>query len=164
MDANRIILQHVRTSQEVDILLSKIDDMLDALYQLNQANFTDIFAGELPSTLSRVIQDVLIQNQLSFAKPAEMKNFLTELKNLLQTITLLTLTISFAPSDEAISQIAAKAKELFGLTTILEINTQASILAGATVIHGGKYLDYSLLTKLNTIFKTRSKDILSVLK
>ena len=163
MDTKPIILQHIRTTQEADILLAKIEEMLDALYQLNQPGFTQIFAGEMPSTLSKVLQDSMHHEGITFAKSAEMKNFLTGLKQLLQTTAVLTLTISFPPSDETISVIAAKAKELYGIQTILEINVQESILGGAMIIINGKYLDYSLQTRLSNVFKNRSKDILSVI-
>lgn len=164
MDTNSLILQHTRTTQEVDILLTKIDEMLEALFKLNQSSFTQIFAGELPTTLSKLIQESFLKENLSFQKPQELNQFLTRLKELLQTTTVMTITIAFSPSDEAISAISAKTKELYGLGTVLEINVQESILAGAMVIYGGKYLDYSLQTKLSTLFKTRSKDIISILK
>jgi hypothetical protein len=163
MDTKTSLLHHIRTTQEADILLAKIEEMLDALYQLNQPGFTQIFAGELPSTLSKALQDAMSHEGITFAKSTEMKDFLTGLKQLLQTTTILTLTISFPPSDEAISAIAAKAKELYGAQTILEINVQESILGGAMIIMNGKYLDYSLQTRLSNVFKTMSKDILSVI-
>lgn len=157
------ILLHIRTTKEVDVLLQKIDGMLDAIFKLNQQSFAQIFAGELRSEISTSVQNSLSQIGVTFAQPAELKEFLTSLKNLLQTTTVLTLTISFAPSDEATSLISSKTKELFGVTTLLEINIQESILGGAMIIFKGKYLDYSLRTKIDQVFKNKSKEITAIL-
>jgi F0F1-type ATP synthase delta subunit len=148
---------------ELDILLQKIDELLSAVYQTDTRIFTNIFTIELSHELSTAIQQSLEEEKLSLNRPQELQEFLTSLKSTLQQTHLLTLTLAYGPSDQDISLYAAKAKMLFGMNTVLELSVQENILGGAIVVYKGKYMDYSLKTRLNEVFKTRSKDILALL-
>ncbi len=153
------ILGHLRTTSEVDTLLQKIDELLANMYKVDQKNLSTIFAGHIRSEIAESIEATLTQQNLRWSNPNEVKEFFTSLKKLIQTTTVLNLTIAFAPSDETISLFAAKTKEYFGMTTLLEIKIQESIIGGSIIVYNGKYLDYTLERRLKDSFKNHSKEI-----
>lgn len=157
------ILHHIHTTHDVDILLRTIDTLLEGVYQTQNKGLDGYLSFELPSEISSALKENLTKQGVTWENKEAIQKVLTALKAQLHEMTLLTLTISFSPSDQAISRFSAKTKELFGEMTILEINVQESVLAGAIIVYKGMYLDKSLKTRLDQVFKVKSNDIKALL-
>ena len=158
------LLLHLRTTHDVDLLLSKIDEMLSSLYKTDEKAISLILTRELPNELSKELQKALTHENISLTHTQEIKKFFYELKTYVTSCTVMTLTLAFPPSEESIQLFSQKAKTLFGTTTVLEIVVHEVLIGGAVIVYKGKYLDYSLKSKLVKVFQTNSKELMTLMR
>lgn len=158
------LLLHVRTKVEADFLIDKIEDLTNSLYQLTKESFSQIVRRNLPSNLGEALYSELSKHNLTFEHPKELKTYLTTLKELLQNMQTVSLTVSFSPSDELLTDISEKAKLLFGANVLVELHVQEDLIGGAIVVTHGKFTDASVKSKLSKVFQTNAQEIKDILQ
>ena len=68
----------------------------------------------------------------------------------LNNLSLLTIYLPFEPIDEAVKNIAVKARGLFNQNLILDIKYNPSLIAGCALAWKGIYRDYSLRSRIES--------------
>ena len=78
----------------------------------------------------------------------------------MQTVSL---TVSFSPSDELLSDISQKAKTLFGANILIHLQVQEDMIGGAVVVAHGKFIDASVKSKLDKVFQANAQELMNIL-
>jgi hypothetical protein len=142
MDFN--IASAVSTRNEVEILVSEIDILLDSLYRTGEQNYDQILRSQIRFNTATLF------NQLSGSRE-DIKRSLEEIKQKLLTVEYFRIVLAFEPTSKFMYQLAAKIRELFSPNAVLEIDYQSDLLGGAQMTWRGKYIDLSLRKQLQEL-------------
>ena len=154
------IFTYVRTTHEADELLNHIDTLLSRLYTQETKPFESVAYSILDPQIAKVIHVVFLELHFSWSHPEEIKMFFTNLKDEMKRFEVITLTLAFTPTSDAINAFSNWTRSNISLTTLLEINVDQHLLGGAIIIYQGNYLDLSVRKKLDEYFIKHGKDIL----
>lgn len=146
------VLDLVGDKKSAGEFLQKIDTLSEKLYQKDSANLKDYleksvdkeFKGMILSTLS--YEDVDVQNT------ERVEEVLTKMRNQIKGAEDIKVTLFFLPSADFIKKLYLWFKSNFGGNFLLDVSTDKSILGGAIVAYKGKYIDLSLVTKVESFF------------
>ncbi|PIY65448.1 hypothetical protein COY91_02465 [Candidatus Shapirobacteria bacterium CG_4_10_14_0_8_um_filter_39_15] len=140
----------IKTTEDRDTILNSIDILSDSLYKTN----FDIRKNLTPSAYQ------FIQSQ---AKGRITQSFLISLKQNLQDLPVLSLTLAFPPDEKMIEKLSGWVKTNVTDETLLDFEINPEILGGALISFNGKYLDESLSKKMEEIFSNQKEELLKTL-
>jgi hypothetical protein len=158
------IFAYVKTTHEADELLNHIETLLSRLYTQETKPFESIAYSILDPEIAKAIHEVFLSLHFSWSHPEEIKIFFTRLKDELKRFEVITLTLAFTPTSDAVTAFSNWTRSNISLTTLLEINIDHHLLGGAIIIYQGNYLDLSVRKKLDEYFQKHGNEILSRLK
>lgn len=154
------IYQFVYTTHQADELFTHIDMLLNHLYSVQKDPFEKIAYGVLDPRIAQTIQQIFNARNLQWGNLEEVKTFLTGLKQDVRTFEVLTLTLSYQPTDQAIAGFTNWARTNLTPRILLEINLDPALIAGSVAIFRGHYIDLSLKKRLDEVFTTQKDNIL----
>lgn len=157
------ILAYVRTTQEAAELLLHIDSLLAKLYTIEREPFEKIAYASLDPQIAKTIHDVFSSLKLSWTNGEQIKDFFANLKQAIQRSAVITLTLAYKPSNEAIAAFSQWTRTNIHVNTLLEINRDQDLLGGAIVVYKGNYLDLSVKKRLDEYFQKHKGEILKEL-
>lgn len=102
--------------------------------------------------MSALLKDLAVENQVNLDNKAEVDLFLNRLRDDVQVIPHLILTLSVQPTLELIQVINEWIIVNLRKAIILDFEHDANIIGGAIVSYHGKIVDHSLKTQLETMF------------
>jgi len=140
----------IKTTDDRDTILNSIDILSDGLYKTKfdiRKNLTPAAYQFIQSeTGGRITQSLLAQ-----------------VKEKLQNLPVLSLTLAFMPDEKMIEKFSAWVKVNLTDQTILDFEIDPSLLGGALISFNGKYLDGSLFKKMEEIFGNQKQELLKTL-
>ncbi|OGH31136.1 MAG: hypothetical protein A3J69_00120 [Candidatus Levybacteria bacterium RIFCSPHIGHO2_02_FULL_42_12] len=139
------ILVHAKTQKEADLLLSEIDELLSSLYVIKKNALQTVLEKSVRVDVARGIESLLPRSK----KPEDIKTVLHSLRNDVQKIPTLKVTLAFEPSEKMIETLYDWAKETLGEIVLLDITYDPLIVGGVVMSWKGAYIDASLKTKLD---------------
>lgn len=157
------IIAYVRTTQEAAELLLHIDSLLTRLYTVEQEPFEKIAYASLDPQIAKAIHDEFISLHFSWSNSEEIKNFFNNLKETVQHHAVITLTLSYKPSNESITAFSNWTRTNIDSNTLLEINLDQEMIGGAVIVYKGNYLDLSIKKSLTDYFQKHKNEILKEL-
>src|SRR5260221_229798 len=91
----------------------------------------------------------------SFARSALItdKSVIKELRAKLDKVKFMELTLAFDPSSKLLNKIISLVKSSAGPNVALDIKIDKGIIGGAVIAYNGKYGDFSLSGKLESVLK-----------
>lgn len=151
------ILNKVRTKEEALRLEEEVDLLLKKIYETKEGAFEEALEKSVRSWVSEEIKMAFAENQI------EKEGFLKGVKEALNKLKILKLTLAFEPVEETLDKIHSWVLREIGEGVVIEIAFNPNILAGAIIIYEGKYKDYSFRKKFEEDFKNNREEIMKVL-
>jgi len=132
------------TRTEVNMLLSELDLLTRSLYMVNKGNFTEVMeTGIRAKTALSISQLVNEKNR---------EQVLNGLRDAINLLNYLGLTIAFEPNMEIISKLNTWVKQNVGPNVALDITIDKSILGGAVIEYNGRIFSSTIQTKVKDYF------------
>ena len=147
----------IRTREEAFKMLSEIEMVSDALYQNNPDELNSILENKINKNLAEYIKR-------SFETGIPKPEFLNETKESIKKMPVISLTISFDPSEGTLTKLTSWAENNLAERVIFDISKNESLVGGAIVISRGNYLDLSLRSKIIDYFKNQKEALATYFK
>lgn len=139
-----IISALARTRSEANILLGELDVLLRSLYKTGQDNFDATLAGRVRARTANAISLAVVG--------ANTEVVLKNLKNKIEALNYLGLTIAFDPNLETIGRLYLWVKQNLGDGVAIDLKIEKSILGGAIIEYKGKIRSFTILTAVDNYF------------
>lgn len=136
------ILQNIRTKDEAEKLLEEIETLEESLYKDHGSTFEEVLNKKIRNWVKVEIEKLLSSGKSN-------KEVLENLKNKIEDVSFLKLSIAFEPTSAGIDSFFDFVKEHAGSNVLLDITYDPAILGGAQVSYKGEYRDLSLKKKFN---------------
>ena len=143
------------TTQEANELIERIDTILARIYRIDQKSMIEIMAENMNANIVDALEYAMKQNNINAGNQQVIKTFLQRLQSAIRSCEVLSITIAVNPTQAFLMQIGTYSKQLFGETTLIEINVDTSVIGGGIVIYKGRYVDQSLKKKLDEYFSSK---------
>lgn len=153
MDQN--IIKQIQTKSEAKELLFGINLILES-FNFKKKSFEAVLEKSLSLKVSEIIKTFISEKDKK-----DVQESLITLKNKLQALKAITLTLAFSPTGDSIKKISSWIKENLGEEFIFEIEEDPTIIGGAIIVYKGKYKNLSLKKKLEETFKKNKEELLS---
>jgi F0F1-type ATP synthase delta subunit len=157
------ILRWVKTTDHARDLLSEIEILLENLFKM-ETNAFEKALRSISILTSQTLKEAFTKDNISFEDKSMIKEYLIGLKEQLQKLKVLKLSLAFEASEYSIDYLFAWVLKNQGVGIVLDIKTDKSIIGGAIIEFNGKYKDFSLRKKLVEVFASRREEIMSNMK
>jgi F0F1-type ATP synthase delta subunit len=157
------ILIHVKTIDQGRELSSEIDILINSLFKTENNAFEKALDSVTVLTSQMLISALGgLKNNINWDKQM-ITEYLTGLKEELQKLKTLKLSLAFEPSKDLIDHLFIWIIKNLGYGIILDIQKDKTILGGAIIEFEGKYEDLSLKKALDEVFGTKRMEITDLL-
>lgn len=141
----------VRTRFEANQLLAELDVLERALFKIGDGDFN--------STIQKSIR-ISTANALSKIFATDSKEIaLKTLRDHVNALKYLRLTIAYEPTSESIEKIFIWIKQNIGPGIAMELTYDKTILGGAVIEYAGKIQSYTLKQKVDNYFLTHNVNV-----
>ena len=131
------MLKKIYTRQEVDEILSELN-LLKVSLSKTDNSFDEALKNKVRLDLADTPKDV---DQIS------------QLIKQIESLKVVELALAIKPTQNFIEKILTFVETNFGSDIVLDLKFNPDLIAGAQVIYGGKYFDFSLKKSLEDYFK-----------
>lgn len=131
------LTENVITKQDLVYLLDDINQAQELIYQEGE---------NLEQKVSEQLKEILGQQDLSSRE--QRKKFLSQLKERLQELPQVRITIAFVPSDSFLKEISQWLENEIGDKVIIDLTVNHKIVGGAIIEYQGRYLNLALNKKI----------------
>lgn len=152
------ILSNIKTVDEANRFASEIDTLLDALFK-TQGNAFEKALNSISIPNKQTLKEAFLKDNVSFEDKTMIKEYLIGLKERVQKLRVLKLSLGFAPSEDSIDKLFTWVLKNQGVGVILDIKEDKKIIGGAIIEFEGKYKDFSLKKKLEEVFASKREEI-----
>lgn len=146
------ILNIIMTKKEATDFVTNIDILINSLFNLKidiEKKMAEILSSKQKQALTALIK----KSGINLKDAMGLQNFLKELRSGVESLPVVALTLAFEPKEENIKNIS----DWFALNlkkeVLLEITVDPKIIAGAVVVFGGNYRDFSVKKILTEKFE-----------
>lgn len=151
------LITSLKTTEEKYRLSSEIDDLLLSIFKTESQSF-DNALKDISQDFANKIKETFRKNRLDIGNKEIIRNFLIKLKELLEKLKIIRLTIVFEPSLQTIENIHNWISSNLGEGYILDIQTNQKILGGAIITFNGEYKDFSVKKNLEDFFSAKRQE------
>lgn len=141
------IFETIYTKEQLMYFVSELTSFGSSLY--NAKNNTD---GCLKQSFSVSDKELLLRlmkiNAVSITNHLAVAAFIEQLKETLNSVPLMQLTLSFNPSENQVQTFSSWISTNCQKQVLLDIAYDPRIIGGAIIAFNGKYANYSLQKKL----------------
>ena len=162
-DIMAAVVRGVRTKDERDMLREQINELEAALFHSDPKIFDDILTARLPKNTTDAMREIFARPEFKGNTQA-LRNFFQNLRDTLDTFSLLKINIAFKPSEQMIDRLHEWTQQNLGLGVALDINYDGSILGGARIIFGGKYKEMTLAQMITDALGKEKIAVLGMIK
>lgn len=139
-----IINALVRTRTEANLLLAEVETLERALYKIGEGDFDSTLKAAVRAKTAYALSQAIGQG--------DGVTLLKSLKEKINALVYLGLTIAFEPNLEIISRLHNWAKQNLGEGVALDLKIDKSILGGAIIEYKGKIGTFSLVNQVDKYF------------
>lgn len=148
---NSAFFSKVRTKADLSLAQDEIEVIKQEIYKKDyKKSLKKLIRASTYSFLESVKLD-----------QSKVKELAGEFEKEFAGFKVLTLTISFEPTESLIERVSTWVKENLGEGIVVDFKKNAEIIAGAEVIFGGIYKDYALTQALKEKLENDRKGILA---
>lgn len=155
------ILSNIKTTDQARELLSEIDILLDALFKTDTNAFEKAL-NSISILASQTLREAFQKDNISFEDKTMIKECLIGLKEEMQKLKTLKLSLAFEVSEGSIDNLFAWVVKNIGEGCILDIKEDKKILGGTIIEFEGKYKDLSLKKTLEETFANKKEEIMNL--
>lgn len=152
------ILANIRTKEDAWALEQEVDILLDKLYSAKPDEYSKALEHEVRQNVALIIKSSIEGAEI------ERDKFLHGLKEELNKLNEIQLTLAFEPTDATLEKILLWVRKNLGEGIILDINYSRTLSGGAVIIHDGKYRDYSLRKLIKNDLNKSKQQVLTILE
>lgn len=138
------ILQITKTKDDAVCLLGEIEGLRKGLYQVRDNSWEETLDKKVRLEIAREIR------KSAGSSRASREVFLGNLTEKIKSLPQVDLTIAFEPTTEVITDIYDWLKQNIGFS-ILNIEIERGIVAGALISYKGKYFDGSIRKNIEEV-------------
>ena len=157
------LIRTVRTREEKDMLRDQMIMLEGALFRSESQGYEKILKTRLPEHIAAAMRDILSRPSLKESPEATRKLF-HELKDTIDALSLLKISLAFNPSEEMIQRLHEWIQKNLGVGVVLDISYDASILGGARIIFQGKYKELTLSQMITDTLAKEKTDVFKLIK
>lgn len=152
------ILKSTKTVAQAEQLESEIDSLLNSLFHEGRKDFEKAL-NSINYEVAEVIRNEFLNKDPDVKNKEVIREFLNQLKDNVQNLRTIKLSLAFSPSQDSIDKIHDWIIENIGDGYILDLQVDSTIIGGARIFFQGKYSDSSLKKTLDQVFKTKRQEI-----
>lgn len=134
------ILTKLRTKDDLDILKGELSTLENAIYHTD-INYEDVLRNDIRSWVSEIIRQE--------SSGADLEKYIKNLRSELESVPIVSASISFEPSANFIERISGWLKSNVNKQIVIDLMLNSSSLGGIQLSYRGKYLDLSLRKRLS---------------
>jgi F0F1-type ATP synthase delta subunit len=142
-----LILRMVRTRQDQVKLLEQLGQLDQSQYKTGDQGFDYALKSVVSLELAGIISEMLKEG-------ISIKDLLQKIIDAVKNLQTLKLTIAVNPSEKMIDEIHHWMDQNLPAGIILEIEVDKKIIGGAKISWGGKYGDFSAISKWENFWKS----------
>lgn len=134
--------------------IQQLDKLLLEIHGVKSEKLMEYLQRDFTYTFLNYLQSFLDARSLTLhASKSSLESALQDLKKQLLSYDLLEVHMSFVPSELTLEKMYARVYPHVGENVLLDIKNDPEVIAGARIIYKGRYIDFSLGTKLKEIYK-----------
>lgn len=156
------ILRSTRTVEQAEQLVAEIDSLLASLFHEGKKEFERSLTS-IRVEVAKVLRDEFLSKDPKYQNKEMVREFLTQLKERVQSLVPLPVTLAFSPSEHAIAIIHDWIVKNLGDGYVLDIEVDENIIGGICLTLDGRYIDLSLKKKMEEVFGTKRQEITNTL-
>lgn len=157
-----LILQKVRTKEEVDLLEEEVDAIVRMLFHTNQEHFEKLLKESVRMKTIDLLEEIFLAKKIGWSDKNKIEDFLRGLKKTLGELAVLHLTLAIEPAEGTVASLFAWVRKHMEEKIILDVTYDRTILGGAIIAWKGKYVDYSVQKKLDELFDKQREEIIKL--
>jgi F0F1-type ATP synthase delta subunit len=146
-----------RTEDERQILKEELETLWAALFK-KEGGFEEVLVQSVRPQTSEAIKTLISEGRIE----DKAKFFEGAIKEL-ESLKILELTVAFEPKGASVERIWQWVRRNVGEGIILRFGVDRSIGAGAIVVFGGKFRNYSLKKLLDSYFESSKQSLNQIL-
>lgn len=135
------------TSYHVKELLLALDHLKASYFQKKQS-FATTLEQEIPFPLSQSLHDLAKTHNVNLADVVQAEKFFTSLREAIEKMPQMTLTICITPTLGFIKEINRWVTENLKQAVVLDFIVDETIVGGAKIAFKGKIVDYTVKKRL----------------
>lgn len=156
-------LKSIRTKDERDDLCEHVEELETALFRADSNGLENIlrkrFSEELATAMRNMFEHPELKNN-----PDALKMFFQDIKEILEKLPILKLTLSFRPTEDMIGRLHDWTQKNLRTGVALDISYDGLMLGGARMIFYGKYKEMTLSQMITDVFKKEKTAIKDMIK
>jgi len=141
---------YLRTSYHLRELTKALDHLQGSYFHKNQS-FLETLSKEVAFPLNELLKDLAIENQVNLENTAEVDLFLNRLRDDVQVIPHLTLTLNIEPTAGLIQAVNEWIILNLRKAIILDFELDTKIVGGAIIAYQGKIVDHTLKKRIEAL-------------
>lgn len=138
------LLSLVKTREQVNLMLWEIDELEKAVFKVDSNIFNETLNSKVRATTATFISSEIAGR--------DKTEFFKNLKDQLNSLKYLELTIAFEPTQSSLDRISDWARKNVAENICLDIKRDKRIIGGAVVTYNGRFKDYSLVHEVDAYF------------
>jgi hypothetical protein len=153
------ILTVVRTVRERDTTREQCEGFLKLLYTNQKGTLQTLLTYSFSDEMCAILLSMLKDAGISEDYKMKIQNFIIALSEYLETLPILTLTLSFSPTKDTLLTFCDWARQNLDTRTLIAYHTDETLFAGAIVEFNGVYKEFSLREIIPQYIQT-NRDVL----
>ncbi len=131
-------------------MLKKIYTRLEVDEVLSELNLLKVSLSKTDNSFDEALKNKV---RLDLADTPKDVDQISQLIKQIESLKVVELALAIKPTQNFIEKILTFVETNFGPDIVLDLKFNPDLIAGAQVIYGGKYFDFSLKKSLEDYFK-----------
>lgn len=157
------IAMYARTTEERDVILSELGNLLTTFYKTDEKEFTNMLNSDVSLRTAELIHSLLQEQNVEMTSRTQVNQLLESLKNELAEMKTVQITLAIKPQHGFLDQLSAWINTNIQEKSLLQLTIDPQIIGGIILLHQGKYINLSLKKKVTDTFIENKDAIFSVL-
>jgi hypothetical protein len=139
------LLSQLVTSRDVNLLRQELEALQAAAYKVKKDSFAEALKTSVRAWVAEWMTAAIKKDG------TDPQKFIDGLLAEIQQLPVVEITIAFEPTQANIERIHNQVVTAIGHQVLIDLKTDQSLIAGATLSVGGKYHDGSQAQKLDSL-------------
>ena len=157
------LLATIRTKDERDNLREQVKELEATLFRADPKGIENVLRSRFSETTAGAMRKILARAELK-DNPAALRAFFQELKDVLDQMLLLKVSLAFTPTEDMFDKLHEWTQKNLGVGVVTDISFDRSMLGGARIIFGGKYKEMTLAQMITDVLKKEEPQIRELIK
>lgn len=137
------LLEVVKTKQDANNFLVHINEVIANLFKSSSSPI-DVITAFMPYAKKEWSLSLIHEHDLNITDLTQMQNFFQGLKDALEKMPVVEISLAFEPNEKFIVLVSNKISIYSKKPVILDINYNPKIIAGLVIGFKGNYKNYSM--------------------